>query len=73
MYQKNSTDLCVGIRTDLFKNFKSNDIINLIKVNYDINDLENKIDVAIGNYLQEYKQNKDRSEKNLEYMEVYKQ
>ena len=74
MYQKNSTDLCVGIRTDLFKNFKSNDIINLIKVNYDINDLENKIDVAIGNYLQEYKQNKDRSEKNLGdvFMNIWK-
>lgn len=65
MYQKSSTDLCVGIRTDLFKKFKSNDIINLIKVNYDINDLENKIDAAIDNYLQEYKQNKNRSEKNL--------
>lgn len=74
MYQKNSTDLCVGIRTDLFKNFKSTDIINLIKVNYDINDLENKIDAAIDNYLQEYKQNNDRSEKNLGdvFMNIWK-
>lgn len=74
MYQKNSADLCLGIRTNIFKNFKNNGIISLKKINYDIKELENKVDTAIDNYLQEYNANKDSSEKNTgdEFKKIWK-
>ena len=57
MYQKNSYDLCIGIRTDLFKYFKDSDIIRLKKVSYNIKELEDKIDEKIENYMQENRNN----------------
>lgn len=59
MYQKNSADLCIGLRMDSFKLFKDNKLICLKKVNYDIKELENIIDGEIENYIQEYKPNSD--------------
>lgn len=61
MYQKNSADLCVGIKTNPFKRLKKDDVINLKRVSYNIKELESIVDVAIDNYFQECKQNIDNT------------
>lgn len=67
MYQKNSADLCIGLKMDLFRLLENNRLIYLKKVNYNIKELENTIDEIIENYIQEYKPNSndDNSLKNI--------
>ena len=57
MYQKNSADLCIGLKMDLFRLLRDNKLIYLKKVNYNIKELENTIDEIIENYIQKYKPN----------------
>lgn len=70
MYQKNSADLCIGIRMDLFKLLENNKLICLKKVNYNVKELENIIDEKIEKYIQEYMPNND-SDNSLENIWKY--
>ena len=65
MYQKNMSDLCIGIRTYWFINFLNTTIIKFNKLNYNIKDLEYIVDSTIENHLQDYKQHKNKPDKNL--------
>lgn len=65
MYQKNSTELCVGIKTNTFKRLKKDDVISLKRVNYNIKELENIIDASIDTYFQKYKQNRCSAEDDI--------
>ena len=51
-YEKSSADICIGIKTDLFKSDKLSDIIKLNKVNYDITEIKNKTDTIVKSYLE---------------------
>ncbi len=54
MYEKYSSDICIGFKSSFFTNFKANDIINLKKVNYNVANLKKDIDDIIEKYIKEY-------------------
>lgn len=59
MYQKNTSNLCIGIKTELFKNLMDIDMFNFNKIIYDIKEFEESVNTVIDNFYSKYLKDPD--------------